>query len=127
MDPVGAPLASAIASMVALRDPSWRMRSRAASSMVSVGCIWGRGMTGGHSRTGALMAPPPRPLDHELDTELETNWASVPAKAFGWSIGISVRLSGISTNREFGNDAANRRPDWIGITLSSAAQATSTG
>ena len=64
---------------------------------------------------------------HLCETALETNWASASAKAFGWSIGISVRLSLISTNRESGNDAANRRPDSIGITLSSAAQATSTG
>src|ERR671910_3902545 len=56
MDPVGAPLELAIASIVALRDPSSRRRSRAASSIVSVGCTCGRGMTGAHSRTVALPA-----------------------------------------------------------------------
>jgi hypothetical protein len=55
MDPVGTPLASALASIVALRDPSWRMRSRAASSMVSVGCIWGRGMIDGDKRVTAAV------------------------------------------------------------------------
>ena len=50
-----------------------------------------------------------------------------PARARGWSMGIKVRLSGISMKRESGNAAASRRPAAIGITLSSAAQATSTG